>query len=120
MRHIAALAVLIVGPLTAAPVPKGIKAKAPSVLGTTWVMETDGSSRHEYTYDFRDDGSLFEREDGWQTFSLPWKQDGDVLTWGFGNRPVVCRLTFSGGKFEGTWERADGELRPVTLRPKEK
>jgi len=118
LRPLVALLVVAL-PLTAAPVPKALKAKAPSVAGTSW-QQLDDSRMVTYTFEangrlsYRIEGNHLNRECG------SWKQDGDKITWDTHNHYADYEATFADGAFEGTAKSVEGKTWKLTLRPAEK
>ena len=108
--------------LLAAPVPKGIKAKAPPLVGTTWVGE-NASDVGRVTYSFEEGGRLVCSKNGQpytKNATNTWAQDGDTLTWSVNGGYATATLTRTDGGYEGTATNVKGKTWAVKLSPTEK
>jgi hypothetical protein len=123
VNRVVVLAVLFVGPLTAAPVPKAVKAKVPQVAGTVWVGERSDEDLTGCVYTFAADGAFTYHHPKWgQTHDKGfWELEGATLTCRVGPSGAATTVTFAytGGALVGS-VNCLGETWEETLRPKEK
>ncbi len=125
MTRITTLIALLVFalPISAAPVPKAVKAKssAPPLTGTKWSGVHTVSDLGTIEYEFKDGGTLDYLSKGAASRTTgTWKQDGDTLTWSVNKGYATDTLTWQDGVYEGTASNVKGVTWKVKLTPIEK
>jgi hypothetical protein len=117
-----ALALLFMLPaVSAAPVPKALKGKAPLVSGTKWVGEQEAEDISPVELTFHADGKMtWHYPKRKQTYHDGFRQqDGVTLTYDVNKRYAWTTLTYKDGVFEGTATNVKGVTWKVKLTPVE-
>lgn len=124
MARLLGAAVLLVAAsaVSAAPVPKSLKPKAPSLVGTTWVSNEDEVKLGVLEYTFHEGGRLtWRNQNGAQVWTEgSWRQEGEHLYWEVNKRYVDYDVDFVGGQFEGVAVNKNNLKWKITLTPKAK
>ncbi len=112
------LALLLLAPALAAPVPKGLKKKCPDVTGTAWVCDESKADLGLIEYTFCDGGKLTRHGLNRALADGTWTQDGTSLSWKVNNF-VDYTTEFDGEAFVGGAVNLNKTKWAITLKPKE-
>jgi len=94
-----ALAVLVAGPLAAAPRLKPEKKEVPSLAGTSWAGKT--AEGWDMTIDFAADGKMTVSYNGSSYAKASWSQEGDKVYYEMNDRYCEFNGKFVGDAIEG-------------------